>query len=59
VDLAACADAWVTPSLGEATSPDPALVPLYARLFDVYRSVREAMPASWAQLNRIRQERTS
>jgi erythritol kinase (D-erythritol 1-phosphate-forming) len=57
-DLATCAEAWVTPSLGEATPPDPALTPLYADLFEVYRSIREAMPPSWARLNAIRQERT-
>jgi erythritol kinase len=58
-DLPACAEAWVTPSLGEATAPDPALQNLYGDLFPVYRSVREAMPASWAILNRARQERAS
>jgi erythritol kinase len=57
-DLASCAEAWVTPSLGEATPPDPTLVPLYAELFDVYRSIRQAMPSSWARLNAIRLERT-
>ena len=36
-DMAQCAEAWVTPSLGEATEPDPALSALYAQLYQVYR----------------------
>jgi len=57
-DLAACAEAWVTPRLGEATAPDPGLLRLYDGLFSVYRTVREAMPPAWAALNSVRQERT-
>jgi erythritol kinase len=53
-DLPAAAEAWVTPSLGEATAPDPALVPLYARLYDVFRSVRQALPPAWRELAALR-----
>ena len=57
-DLATSADDWVTPALGSATLPDPGLETLYAGLFPIYRSVREAMPAAWASLNAVRKERT-
>jgi erythritol kinase len=56
-DLASCADAWVTPALGGITAPDPALQSLYAGLFPIYRSIRESMPAAWANLNTVRKER--
>jgi erythritol kinase (D-erythritol 1-phosphate-forming) len=52
--MPAAAEAWVTPSLGAATPPDPALVPLYERLYEVFRSIREAMPPAWRDLAAIR-----
>jgi erythritol kinase (D-erythritol 1-phosphate-forming) len=55
-DLAACVDAWVTPSLGEATAPDPTLAGIYSKLFSVYRDVRAAMAPAWRSLAQIRQE---
>jgi erythritol kinase len=54
-DLAACANAWVTPTLGTLTVPDPELSKFYSDLFPIYRSVREAMPPAWAALARARE----
>jgi erythritol kinase len=48
--LAACADAWVTCTLGIPMTPDPKLSQFYGELFPIYRSVREAMPPVWAAL---------
>jgi erythritol kinase len=48
--LAACADAWVTSTLGIPMTPDPKLSQFYGELFPIYRSVREAMPPVWAAL---------
>ena len=53
--LAACADAWVTPTLGALTLPDPKLGRFYSELFPIYRAVREAMPPVWAALARARE----
>jgi erythritol kinase (D-erythritol 1-phosphate-forming) len=53
--LAACADAWVTPTLGELTGPDEKLSQFYSELFPIYRSVREAMPPVWAALAQARE----
>jgi erythritol kinase len=54
--LAACADAWVTPTLGMLTAPDQRLSKFYSALFPIYRSVREAMPPVWAALAQAREE---
>ena len=51
-----CAKAWVTPSLGEVTIPDPDLVRFYSKLYPVYRTIRAAMSPAWASLGRIREE---
>ena len=53
--LTACADAWVTPTLGALTPPDPALSRFYSALFPIYRSIREAMPPAWAALAQARE----
>jgi erythritol kinase (D-erythritol 1-phosphate-forming) len=53
--LAACADRWVTPTLGALTEPDPGRRMLYDQLFPIYRSVREAMPPVWAALAQARE----
>ena len=53
--LAACAQAWVTPTLGALTEPDAKLADFYRKLFPIYRSVREAMPPAWAALARARE----
>jgi len=52
--LAACAESWVTPTLGALTEPDPKRRQLYDQLFPIYRSVREAMPPVWAALAQAR-----
>jgi erythritol kinase len=49
-DIDACAAAWVTPHLGPAEAPDPALVALYDGLFAVYRRTREALAPAWEAL---------
>ena len=54
-DMAQCANAWVTPSLGEATEPDPASSDLYSKLFPIYRDIRAKMPPAWAALAEARQ----
>ncbi|MGC2810486.1 MAG: FGGY-family carbohydrate kinase [Bradyrhizobium sp.] len=53
--LAACAEAWVTPTLGTLTEPDVKLSRFYGQLFPIYRSVREAMPPAWAALAQARE----
>ena len=52
--LAACAESWVTPTLGALTEPDPKRRQLYDQLFPIYRTVREAMPPVWAALAQAR-----
>jgi erythritol kinase len=47
-DMAQCASAWVTPLLGEATEPVPGLTELYAKLYPLYRDIRERMIPAWA-----------
>ncbi len=49
-DMAHCARAWVTPSLGETTEPDADLTGLYDKLFPVYVDIRNRMPPAWAAL---------
>lgn len=53
-DMAACAERWVTPTLGDTVAPDPALTRLYDDLFAVYVRTREAMPEHWRVLARVR-----
>jgi erythritol kinase len=53
--LAACADAWVTPTLDRPIEADEKLSQLYSALFPVYRSIREAMPPVWAALAQARE----
>ena len=54
-DMAQCANAWVTPSLGDTTEPDPKTSELYAKLFPIYRDIRARMPPAWAALAEARQ----
>jgi erythritol kinase (D-erythritol 1-phosphate-forming) len=49
-DMQSCCDAWVTPELGEAIHPDPALVEHYNRQFEVYRTIRQVMVEPWRQM---------
>ena len=55
-DVAACAEDWVTPSLGAVTAPDPDLAERYARLFSIYRDVRGDMTPTWAKLSELKRE---
>jgi erythritol kinase (D-erythritol 1-phosphate-forming) len=55
-DVAACAEHWVTPSLGATTAPDPDLASRYAEIFPVYRMVRDAMIPIWTKLSELRRE---
>lgn len=53
-DMAACAARWVAPTLGETVAPDPELLVLYDQLFPIYAATREAMPAQWRALAKVR-----
>ncbi|WP_027133261.1 FGGY-family carbohydrate kinase [Geminicoccus roseus] len=46
--------AWVTPSLGELTHPDPELVKAYADLFPIYQSIHRRMRDVWRDLAKVR-----
>ncbi|WGF86273.1 FGGY family carbohydrate kinase [Marinivivus vitaminiproducens] len=48
--------AWVDPTLTGTVEPDPELAGLYDRLFDIYRTARQAMPPIWEQLAGLRAE---
>src|SRR5260221_5438919 len=41
-DMAACADDWVTPHLGEPKAPDASLAARYERMFPAYVEARLA-----------------
>jgi erythritol kinase (D-erythritol 1-phosphate-forming) len=56
-NMQACTDAWITPALGEATRPDPALRTVYGKAFDVYRQIRTDMTRPWADLAALRHDR--
>jgi erythritol kinase len=53
-DLAACAEVWVEPTLGDTVEPDPELTALYDRLYPIYVATREVMPANWRALAELR-----
>jgi erythritol kinase len=55
-DMDACVRTWVDPLLGPPVRPDPALVPLYGRMFEVYRSAREALRPIWRAMDEARRE---
>ncbi len=46
-DMERCIDRWVTPTLGDALDPDPALADRYDRLFPAYVAARKAAPPVW------------
>jgi erythritol kinase len=54
-DMPACAEAWVTPALGEFVFPDANLTKMYRELYLAYLAVREAMSPAWEKLAKIRQ----
>ncbi|MEH6786495.1 MAG: FGGY-family carbohydrate kinase [Paracoccus sp. (in: a-proteobacteria)] len=49
-DMEACIAEWVTPLLGKAEAPDPALVAAYDGLFPAFSSARHALPPVWDAL---------
>lgn len=53
-DVAACAAAWVTPSIGDAAQPDAELANVYDGLFEAYVAARNASRHVWRQLAAVR-----
>jgi erythritol kinase len=51
----ACIADWVSPLLGEAEPPDPALSRIYDQSFPAYRAVHQAMPPIWSCLKDIQE----
>ena len=51
-DIAACSDAWVTPLLEPAETPDPQLSETYDALFEAYLATRKALMPAWAEINK-------
>ncbi|MCZ0962826.1 FGGY-family carbohydrate kinase [Paracoccus benzoatiresistens] len=49
-DMEACISEWVTPLLGQAESPDPALVAAYDALFPAFAASRRALTPAWDAL---------
>lgn len=53
--MEACIAEWVTPLLGAAEAPDPALTAIYAQTYPAYKSAREGLTTAWSQLADSRQ----
>jgi erythritol kinase len=53
-DMAACAEAWVSPYLSAPQAPDPVLAARYAKLFPVYLHARLGSQPVWKQLAALR-----
>jgi erythritol kinase len=53
-DMAVCIDQWVTPLLGPADPPDPALAAAYDRLFPAFAAAKSASPSVWDALAALR-----
>ncbi len=53
-DMDACIAEWVTPLLGGAEAPDPALVAAYDALFPAFAASRRALPPAWDALAAVR-----
>jgi erythritol kinase len=49
-DMNAAIAQWVTPALGPAEAPDPALVKIYEPLFTAYVQARKALEPVWDRL---------
>ena len=49
-DMESCIAEWVTPLLGQAEQPDPALVAAYDALFPAFAASRRALPPAWDAL---------
>ena len=54
VDVAACVEAWVKPTLGAATLPDPTLTSFYDGMFPIYLEVRKGMTGAWRAMEQLR-----
>ena len=53
-DMESCIARWVTPTLGAAIAPDPALAQRYDRLFPAYVAARTAAPPVWSAMRDAR-----
>ncbi len=53
-DMGSCVERWVTPTLGEAQDPDPALADRYERLFPAYQASRRASGPVWRAMREAR-----
>ena len=53
-DMEACIAEWVTPLLGAAEAPDPALARTYEGLYPVYAAARRALVPVWNGLGALR-----
>ncbi|MFT4012687.1 MAG: FGGY-family carbohydrate kinase [Paracoccus sp. (in: a-proteobacteria)] len=53
-DMEACIAEWVTPLLGAAEPPDPALAAAYGRIFPAFSAARRALPPAWDALAQAR-----
>jgi len=51
-----CVARWVAPLLGDATLPEPSLVPIYGSAFHTYKKAREAMRPIWKSMASTRQD---
>ncbi len=49
-DMQSCIAEWVTPLLGNAEPPDPALAQIYTQMFPVYGEARRALEPVWEQM---------
>ncbi len=49
-DMQACVAEWVTPLLGPAEAPDPALVAAYDRIFPAFTAARQGLVPAWDAL---------
>jgi erythritol kinase (D-erythritol 1-phosphate-forming) len=53
-DMTACAEAWVTPHLGDAQAPDACLAKRYDRMFPAYVEARLASRPLWKRFAALR-----
>ena len=58
-DMHACIAEWVTPLLGPAEAPDPALVAAYDRLFPAFTAARRGLVPAWDALAAARRDGTA
>jgi erythritol kinase len=49
-DMDACIAEWVTPLLGPAEAPDPALATAYDRLYPAFAAARRELVPTWDAL---------